>query len=246
MGNPLMLVQNPAVQKEIGLEGEAVEKVQKIAGAFRDEMMAESEKAGITFGGQQLEGLSPEERETKMREVTEKRQAMMAKLNEKFVPQLKEALTAPQFERVQQISLQAAGSQALTRPDVVKALDLTKEQKEKIAGVNEEFAKKLNELGPGGRGGRGGAGGGGVGGPPADFQEMMAKRQELNKERDSKATEVLGKEQQEKYEKMKGKPFDLAQLMQFGPGTGRGGRGGPGGAAGGPAGRPQKNAEKKE
>ena len=45
---------------------------------------------------------------------------------------------------------------------------------------------------------------------------MMAKMQELTKERDSKATEVLSKEQQEKYEKMKGKPFDVAPLMQFG------------------------------
>lgn len=253
MGGPLMLVQNPAVQKEIGLEGEGIERVQKIAGAYRDEMMAESEKAGLTSGGpQQFEGLSPEERETKMREMAEKRQAIATKLNEKFMPQLKEALSASQIERVQQIALQAGGSQALTRPDVVKALDLTKEQQEKITGINQEFAKKLNELGPGGRGGRAG-GGGGAGGAPADFQGMMAKRQELTKERDSQATEVLTKEQQEKYEKMKGKPFDLAQLMQFGPGGGPGGRRGPGSAGGGPgggsrgaAGRPQKNAEKTE
>lgn len=248
-----MLVQNPAVQKEIGLEGEGIERVQKIAGAYRDEMMAESEKAGLTSGGpQQFEGLSPEERETKMREMAEKRQAIATKLNEKFMPQLKEVLSASQIERVQQIALQAGGSQALTRPDVVKALDLTKEQQEKITGINQEFAKKLNELGPGGRGGRAG-GGGGAGGAPADFQGMMAKRQELTKERDSQATEVLTKEQQEKYEKMKGKPFDLAQLMQFGPGGGPGGRRGPGSAGGGPgggsrgaAGRPQKNAEKTE
>jgi hypothetical protein len=241
MGGPMMLVQNPAVQKEIGLEGEAVERVQKIAGAYRDEMMAESEKAGITFGGpQQFEGLSPEERETKMREMNEKRQAMMTKLNEKFMPQLKESLTAPQFERVQQISLQAAGSQALTRPDVAKTLDLTKEQQEKIAGINQEFMQKQAGL-------RGGRRGGGLGaeGPPPDFEAMMAKRQELTKERDSQATEVLSKEQQEKYEKLKGKPFDVAQLMP-GPGAGRGGPGGPGGGPRGAAGRPQKKDEKKE
>jgi hypothetical protein len=259
MGGPIMLVQNPAVQKEIGLEGEAVDKVQKIAGEYRDEMMAESERAGITFGGpQQFEGLSPEERETKMREMNEKRQAMMTKLNEKFMPQLKEALTAPQFERVQQIALQAGGSQALTRPDVVKSLEITKEQQQKISAINQEFMKKQNELRPGGRGGRGGGGGGGSGGPPPDFQGMMAKMQELTKERDSKAIEILSKDQQEKFEKMKGKPFDVAQLMQ-GPGMGRGGRGGPGGPGGpggaggggpgggprGAAGRPQKKAEEK-
>jgi ubiquitin len=155
------------------------------------------------------------------------------------MPQLKEALTAPQLERVQQIALQAARSHALTRPDVAKTLDLTKEQQEKIAGINQEFTQKQAQAGL--RGGRRG-GGQGADGPPPDFQAMMAKMEELTKERDSKATEVLSKEQQEKYEKLKGKPFDVAQLMQFGPGMGRGGRGGPGGAAG----RPQKNAEKKE
>ena len=142
MGGPMMLVQNQAVQKEIGLEGEAVERVQKIAGAYRDEMMAESEKAGITFGGpQQFEGLSPEEMETKMREMREKRQSMMTKLNEKFMPQLKEALSAPQFERVQQIALQAGGSQALTRPDMAKTLDLTKDQQEKIESIERPAQK---------------------------------------------------------------------------------------------------------
>jgi hypothetical protein len=139
--------------------------------------------------------------------------------------------------------MQAAGSQALTRPDIVKSLDLTKDQQEKITDINQEFGKKQNELRPGGR--RGGAG---AGGPPPDFEGIRAKMQELTKERDSKATEVLSKEQQEKYEKLKGKPFDVAQLMQFGPGMGRGGRGGPGGPGGGPrgaAGRPQKKAEEK-
>ncbi|HEY2252315.1 MAG TPA: hypothetical protein VGH74_14680, partial [Planctomycetaceae bacterium] len=59
-------------------------------------------------------------------------------------------------------------------------------------------------------------------------------------------------EQQEKYAKMKGKPFDVAQL-QMGPGGGRGGFGGRGGPGGGPgagprgaAGRPQNKDEKKE
>jgi hypothetical protein len=246
----MMLVQNPAVQKEIGLEGEAVDRVQKIAGEYRDEMVAESEKAGLRGGPQQFEGLSPEEMQTKMREMGEKRQAMMAKLNEKFMPQLKEALSAPQFERVQQIGLQQAGSQALTRPDVAKTLDLTKDQQEKIAGINQEYMQKQNEMRPGGR--RGG-GGGAPEGPPPDFQGMMAKMQELTKERDAKATEVLSNEQQEKYEKMRGKPFDVAQLMQFGPGAGPGGRRGPGGGVGGPgagprgaAGRPQKKAEEKK
>jgi hypothetical protein len=67
--------------------------------------------------------------------------------------------------------------------------------------------------------------------------------QDLNDERDTKATELLSQEQQEKYAKLKGKPFDLAQLMQLGPGGPGGGRGGPGGRPQGAAGRPEKKAE---
>jgi DNA topoisomerase IA len=51
---------------------------------------------------------------------------------------------------------------------------------------------------------------------------MAAKREELVKEREAKAAEVLSKEQQEKYTKLKGKPFDVSQLQ--GPGR-RGGAG---------------------
>jgi len=159
--------------------------------------------------------------------------ALMKKLNEKFVPQLKESLSGEQFERLQQIGWQAAGSQALAGPELVKALELSKEQQEKIAAINQDYGAKQREMGPFGRGGRG------AGDGPPDFQAMRTKMQELMKERDTKATEVLSKEQTEKYTKLKGKPFDLAQLMPMGPG----GRGGPGGRPAGAVGRPEKKAE---
>jgi hypothetical protein len=183
----------------------------------------------------------------------------MKKTNDKFLPQLKEALSAPQAERLQQINWQVAGSQALAGPELGKALELSNEQQEKIRGINQDFQKKQQELsgGFGGGGGRAGGGAGGGGGGPPDFEAMrerMQKVQELAKERDAKAIEVLSSEQQEKYTKLKGKPFDVAQL-QMGPG-GRGGfgggfgggRGGPGGGAGGrgAAGRPQNKDDKKE
>jgi len=236
MGGPLVLAGIPAVQKEISLEEDAVSKVQKVVDSFREEMMAETEKAGLGFAGPgQFADLKPEEREAKMRENMEKRTAIMRKLNEKFVPQLKESLAAGQFERLQQIGWQAAGSQALAGPELVKALELSKEQQEKIVAVNREYGEKQSEL----RRNAFGAGAPGGGGAGAGPQGMFAKMQELTKERDTKATEVLSKEQQEKYAKLKGKPFDLALLMPMGgPG-----RGGPAGRPGGAAGRPEKKAE---
>jgi hypothetical protein len=202
-------------------------------------MMAESEKAGLSFGGfGQFADLKPEEREAKMRDMSEKRTALMTKMNEKFVPQLKETISGSQFERLQQIGWQDAGSLALATPELVKALDLTKEQQKKIAVINKDYGDKQTELRRNAFGG-GGPGGGGArpgGGGPGAFPEMFTKVQELNKERDGIATEALSREQQEKYTKLKGKPFDLAQLRQpLGPG----GRGGTAGRPQGAAGRPQ-------
>lgn len=197
---PMGLVGLEPVQKEIGLEGESLEKVKKLMSSFQEELRSESEKAGLPTGPGAFQNLTPEERAA----MNEKRSAVMRKINEKFMPQMKEVITPAQFERVQQIQWQVAGSQALTNHDLAKMLDITKEQQEKLMAINQEFMGKMRELAPG-------AGGGG------NFQEIQAKRQELMKARDGKANEVLTKEQQEKYTKLKGKPFDVAQLMQGPP-----------------------------
>ncbi len=238
------------VQKEIGLDGEAAEKVKKLAEDVMQEMQAESQKAGIgpaAFG--QLQDLSPEERETKMKEMSEKRMTITKGLTEKYLPKVKENLSASQFERVQQISWQLAGTQSLTDPDVAKSLEITKEQREKMAGINQEFAAKQQELGPGGFGGRGAPP------DPEAMRERMQKMQDLNKDRDAKVTAVLSKDQQEKYAALLGKPFDRSQLGfgrggggfgggRGGPGAGPGGRGAAGRPGGGGAGRPEKKEDK--
>ena len=126
------------------------------------------------------------------------------------------------------------GKPWLTVPELVKALDLSKEQQDKIAAINQEYSAKQREMRPFGRRG-------GDGGAPPDFAAIREKMQELTTERDTKATEVLGKAQQEKYTKLKGKPFDLALLRPTGPG-GPGGRGA-GGRPQGAAGRPEKKDE---
>jgi hypothetical protein len=233
-GGAVFLAANPAVQKEIELKEDDTPKIQKIADSFREELLEEMEKAGLGFSAfGQLGDLTPEEREARMREMNEKRTALMTKLNDKFIPQLKETLSGTQFERVQQINWQAAGSQALTGPELVKTLELTKEQQEKIGAINREFGARQRELfGFGGGGGAGGAGG------PPDFQAMRSKMETLTKERNEKANEVLSQDQQEKYAALTGKPFDVALLTPMG-GGGFGGRPGGAGRPRGAAGRPQ-------
>jgi hypothetical protein len=250
------LVALAPVQKEIGLEADAAENVAKLAGEMYQEFQAESQKAGIGFAAfGQLQDLSPEEREAKMKEMSEKRMAITKGLTEKYLPKVKENLSASQFERVQQISWQLSGTQSLTDPDVSKALEISKEQREKMAGINQEFGAKQRELFGGGPA----FGGGGAPPGPEVMRERMQKMQDLNKDRDAKVAAVLSKDQQDKYAALLGKPFDRSQLdyrSQFGfgggggfgggrPGASPGGRGAAGRPSGGPAGQPEKKDDKK-
>jgi hypothetical protein len=199
MGGGIFFVAgNEAVQKEIGIDSAAASKLQRIVEEYRQDMRTENERGGINF--QALQDLSPEERDKRMKEINDKRAVIIKKLNEKFVPQLKEALSSLQFERLQQIGWQAGGSQAVvTDPQLAKELDHKNDQIEKIAAINMEYQRKQRELFTPGGGG--------------DFQAVFIKILDLNKERDGKAMELLTKDQQAKLANLKGTAFDLKLLM---------------------------------
>ncbi len=142
-------------------------------------------------------GLTPEELKKKWKELLETYEADLKKayetINRESIPKLKAALTAEQFERLQQIAWQAYGSRDLSfDPELSKALELTKDQNEKITAINEEYQRKAAEFVRAGT--------------------FVARYLELDRERDGKAVELLTREQQEKYTKLKGKPFNLAML----------------------------------
>ncbi len=198
-GGIVSLAGNEAVQKELGIEADAKEKLASIGQAYGDEVREQMQTAGAAG----LQNATDEERQkimAKMQEITQK-------LSAKYAPKLKESLKPDQFTRLQQISWQASGAMAFSDPELAKALDLSKEQQEKINAVSQEFQQKLRSLFTGGGGG----------------QEAFAKMREINQERDKKAEEILSKEQQDKLKELKGKPFDLAQLQPGGPGGRPGG-----------------------
>lgn len=197
-GGIMSLATREPVQKELGLSTDVAEKVKKISDAYGEEMRAEMTKIGGADGAG-FRNMSDEDRK-KMDD------ARMA-LRTKFLPQLKDALTGDQYTRLQQINWQSLGTMAFSDPDLIKAIGLSKEQQDKIAAVNKEFGEKTRELFTGGGGG-------------GDRQAAFAKMQEINKERDAKANEVLTKEQQEKLTTLKGKEFDVASLRGP-PGGGR-------------------------
>jgi len=179
------------VRKDIGIDGAAAITVQSIA-----EQYCEAVSAGRT--GQlkvlrELADLSPEDKKKRSREYFEKQKAETKSINEKFNEQLKAALTAGQLERLQQIARQVYGSVAWQHDtELAKALDLQEDQIKKVATINQEYELKEFELL------RSGA--------------VFAQYQELVKERDSKAKELLTPEQQMKLTTLEGKPIDLALL----------------------------------
>ncbi len=218
--SPLMLVAYyESVQKELALKDDQIAKIKALGEESRKEMQP-------LFGGgvgERRKDESDAEREKRTEEMRAKFAAATKKVNETILPKLNETLDHMQRERLQQIRLQDWGSQALLDPDVAKSLNLSKDDTDKLAAISKEFREKLSALSQrsGGGGDRG------------DFQERFAKMVELNESRDKQLTEVLTAEQREQWEKLKGKPFDVAQLR------GGFGRRGVGNGAN-PDGRPQR------
>ena len=212
----ISLAGNEAVQKELALGDVIKDAIKEINDAYR-EAIQKAMGDGGGFAG--LRDMSEEERTKAMEKMAEQRNTVLAK----FTPELKDALTAEQFKRLKEIHVQAMRDQAYTDADVVKALALKKEQTDKIAEINKDFATKSREaFQPGGGGGE-----------RPDFNALRTKAEEMGKARDGKLSDVLTKDQQAKLKELKGKEFDVAQLQP----RGFGGPGGPGGGAPG-GGRP--------
>jgi hypothetical protein len=214
-GALFFLTQNEAVQKDLALSSDKVDQLKQInddyGAAMREGMQ------GIQFGPDATD--ADREKATKVRK----------EVTDKYLPKLKEALTADQFTRLQQINWQNMGSRAYSDDEVVKALAITKDQQDKIKTLSDEYGAKFRELFQ--------PGGGGGGGNREKFQELA-------KEQEAKIDEVLTKDQKDKFASMKGKEFDVQQLRQFGRGQGGGGGGaGGGGGGGGRPKRPQPKAE---
>src|SRR5438105_1727833 len=189
---------NEAVQKDIGVSADTASKLNSL----RDDLNAAQQKEN------QAAGLNPQDFQNMTAEQRQKMVQIGNKLTEEFNPKLKALVSADQYKRLQQITLQSslrnAGPMALLAPEVASELKLTDEQKQKLNALNMEFAQKQRDLFTGG-------GGGG--------QEAFTK---LREERTSKTMEVLTAEQKETLNKLKGSEFDVSQLGGFGGRRGKG------------------------
>jgi hypothetical protein len=203
----IALLRIEEVQTELEIAPEQNEAIDKLSEESR-------QGGGMDFS--KVRDMTEEERAeffTKFREEQTKR-------NKEMKEKLEEVLLPPQMERLEQISIQVRGLQALEDEEVATKLSITEDQKAKMKTVRDELQSGMRER----------------------MQELMASGDrdamreaftKIREEMESKVLAVLNEEQKSKFEEMKGEPFTMPE------GFGRGGFGGrPGGEAGGRGGRP--------
>ncbi len=188
MGGPMMmlgLLRSPQVQQELKITEAQQQKLQVLGEQLREKFR------GL---GQELQGLSPEERTKRMEQV-----------NAEVEKELAKVLTEQQLKRLKQISLQVEGYAALGRPEIAQQVGLTEGQQKQVQQVLREAAEKRRALfqqGPGGD-------------PQARFQQMREIRQWV----DEQIERLLTEQQKKKWRELIGEPFKF-EFTPFGGGRG--------------------------
>jgi hypothetical protein len=173
------LIRNEAVQKELKLDSDQVQKAE--AAVQKVQEKHSGDRAG-------LQDLSQEERREKM-------VSLNKTISEETVKALDGILKPDQIKRLKQIELQQRGEQALTDSEVQSQLKLTSDQKEKIKTIAADAAAERRELfQPGG------------GGDPQEAQKKMATLRKATMERISA---VLTADQKQTWKEMTGQPFEV-------------------------------------
>lgn len=195
---PIDLVGFAAVQKELGLKPETVEKVNTLFADYREESRSARRSASIDLDA------SPDVQ----RKQVARRQAAVQKVTDQFNTKLTTLLDKPQQDRLRAIGIQAVGPGALKDPSVVKELALTQDQQATLSRLHAELEQKMTDLVRSGGSG-----------PlaPDQRRKRFEKLDQLVKEESAKATAVLTKAQQDQFARMKGKPFDMSLMRSRSP-----------------------------
>ena len=185
------MLRGEAVQKELGLSDEQKKSLGDLANKLQADAME------IISG---LQDLSQEEQKEYMPELMK----MIGDKGKEVQEKVDKVLEPKQATRMKELSLQNRGAPALEDEEVIAALKITDDQKQKLAAVREEGAQKIEEAMQSLRGGGGDAG--------EIRQKIMGMRKELGE----KALAVLTPQQLEQFEKMKGAKFDFPPQRGFG------------------------------
>ena len=240
-GGIFSIVRNAAVQEELQMSQDTEIDVEMIkeqfsaawheaGGGFRFRSVSSprgvnvfQEPAIPPFGLRMTVGQSREELDKTIVRMTD----LWHSITETHQAKLKEVLTPEQYSRLKQIFWQAMGASAYSDPEVIALLALTKDQQDKLITLNNEFQRKNQELISQGAGT-----GGGVAERNSKLQELSTKLKELAQEHEAQINQVITQAQLDQFAAIKGKDFDVSQLLEAeqpngpmrGQGGGRGGR----------------------
>ena len=203
-GGPLALINSKTVQAEIKMTEEQVGQIKDWVKEYMPKM------------GEMMKEKFAEIPKDQMREKFGEIQAEMQKT---LYKELGGVLNPDQIKRLKQIDVQFAGLRAFTNAEVVSALKLTDEQKDKLKDANETMQRDMREL-------RDEYGIKGFNPRPTDAgkaAEFEKKSSALTKETMEKIMGMMTSEQKSTWKELTGAPFDVAKLQAEMRGAGRGG-----------------------
>jgi hypothetical protein len=180
-GRAADLLMHPSVRKELKLTEDQTKSIQQALDTVRQQF-ADKVQAVFNVPGGQVDPTSVADLSKKVE--SEFRKAIGAVLN------------AGQVKRFHQIELQVQGIRALQNTEVVAALKLTAEQKDRAKTLNEELNSKLQDLLATGR-------------DQAAMVEAFQAQQKLRREAADRIPSLLTLEQQRRWEALTGKAFEL-------------------------------------
>ena len=192
---PAQLVANKAVQEDLKLTDEQVEKVKTWGKEYQDKVMAD------------MKGKLADLKDATKEERAEKLAAWSTENNKTAYKALGEVLKPEQIKRLKQIEVQANGVTSFQNADVVAALKLTDSQKSTIKGVVTDYNKDVQEI-------RTAAGIGGKGAKvdPDKRAEADKKIDKLRKEAMAKVEDALNDDQKKTWKELTGAAFDISKL----------------------------------
>ncbi|HZZ27081.1 MAG TPA: hypothetical protein VFE46_03665 [Pirellulales bacterium] len=181
---PSQLLQIEAVQKELKLTDEQKSQATKV-------------NESLTSGRRQI--FSENAKDSK------ERQPKLAELNKKLDAEVEQMLDDSQKKRLKEILLQVNGGAELQKEEIQKALNLTDDQKTKLAEVQKENTKARRDALA-----------------QVEGSARTTKEAELYREGNQKLLSVLTPAQNKQFEQMQGEKIDV-DLTQPAPAGGKSG-----------------------
>ena len=184
----IYLLNNEKLQQELDLTDEQKAKVAEAVGEASVAISTAMKKNFTSLP----RNIGPDERTNKIEQSIKSNQD---KSQDKFLKKLEKILLPKQWDRLKQIYLQQQGAMALSEPDVIKTLNVSREQQDRIQVLYDDFRMKLKDATV--------AQGDGLVKLGGD------KLKKMSKELDDNLLDVLSADQRAELEKMKGPKADI-------------------------------------